>query len=155
MIRKFIRMILEAEESNVAEVQEINNLFQKIVDKFTQELAFTFAGPLALGFALAFGFLAIADNKKQAYINRYHADKDFRRFVNNGRIYRKDKFDISFLNTKAVNEYLKEELKAFDVLVYFNKKLRQISHDDLKRLLFIAKNYEQFFIMVKRIAKEV
>ena len=155
MLRQFIRLILEAESinNNSAEVQEINNLFKQIVNKFPN--GFFYYRDLYDGLNFYALGSAIADDKNQTFWDRYNSDKTFKRFVLKSNIYRRVNFNISFLNAKAFNEYLKDELKYFDVLAYFNLTLHQISYEKLTMLLRIAKNYDEFELLVKKIAKEV
>lgn len=153
MLKQFIRLIIEAAENDAATLDEINNLFRQIVDRFSHELDLGPGG--GFGLCMNAAYESPLTTQRQAFWKRYRKYTTFEQHINKSSIYRREKHDINFLNAKVVSEYIKEELKAFDVFVYFDEKLHVISCAKLKQLMNIAKNYEEFEVMTKRVVKEV
>ena len=151
MLKQFIRMILEAEENKSAEIDEINNLFEQIVNKFD----------LHHGKTAFVGVIPQAIRNNEAFISRYKNSK-FRLYINKCFIFsthhdNDNQLDLHFINAKAVNECIDNALKSLDVFVSFNNYYENdyyaISKEKLRMCLVASKKYDEFEILVKKVMK--
>ena len=156
MLREYIRMIIEAEDKpeavrQLSETEEIDELLSQILNKFRDDITHTTAWPYQ-------DIIVVACNRHKLsnFWHVYNTNEDFKTSMYMSTLYSNgDIRHLQLMNAKVIKKYIRDDLKQYDVLVYFGNKLHQISKEKLAQLLNIAKNYQQFAVIVKHIAKPI
>ena len=168
MLKTFIRMIIEADETNFSsEVDKISSILQQIVKRFPHNMAYS-REPFSKITNAVFSTPFIVDNDAEIYDTykktwqRFKDDIKFRLLISKNFIYKKNvrNFDISFSNNKVVNVFTRhlndilanDASKQSDIAFEYDKKLYGLSRDDLQKALKIAKNYDEFEVIIKKMA---
>ena len=130
-----------------------NNIIKDIINKFSSEYAlsrFLLLGssdrPLASGLPLAF---ALAHGKRAAFWKRYDTDEAFKKQMNSSYAYNKRSYFDFWQSSDKLREYLKPELKSAEVILVELEKASALSLKDIRNVLEIAENVEEFVEMVK------
>jgi len=128
--------------------QNSNNIIRDIVNKFSSEYALRPRGPGLGPAAVALAF-ALASNQQDAFWKRYNTDTAFRDIMKSSYTYKKrDIFDF-WQNSDEFREYLKPELKSAEVILVEQDRASALSLKDIRNVLEIAENVEEFIEMVK------
>ena len=137
LLERYIKRIIAEQHSNN------NDIIQAIIKKFPADYA------LALTFALVAVALADAQNKQDAFWQKYNTDTAFRKLMNETYCYNKQIIFDFWLNTPELREFLREDLKSAEMIVIEGDKASAVSLSDVSAALEIAENVEEFIEMVK------
>ena len=119
-----------------------NNILKDITNKFPSEYA------LPHGFAgRAAG--ALAPDRQAAFWERYNTDEAFRKQMNSSCAYNKQDWFDFLQNSDELRKYLKPELKSAEVILVEQDRASALSLKDIRNVLEIAENVEEFIEMVK------
>lgn len=148
MLKAFIkRTILEADEHVYDAVDAINALLEDIRNKFPKELIHIIGGSATSSI--------ISINKNKTFWDFYESDRDY---VYQSGIETRDKLPKDYLmifNAIAFHDFIKGYLLNHEIIINWQHNNYSIDKEVLRRILNIADNYEEFYILVKRSMKQI
>ena len=170
-IERFIRCVLhkaqhkalrEANEqqASAASITSTNAVLATLVHKFSQDftLSATFALPAAVSLPLA----AFRTSNYQKFWNKYDADADFKKLVQQSVVRNKRGAYLGLINAEALREFLAPEFAAacgeHDVLIetYDDRYIwHKIDAQKLAQIVAIAENADELRALLQRAGTKI